>query len=110
MENEKAKRIPVDYRLDILVPSFIEAMGKVGAKGAKLYGEHNWKKSRLTGGDGPVNHMFKHLLDYIGEKEHKHFTDYHMHLASIAFNAMMEWWYSLEMRGGYYDQPDHDRD
>jgi hypothetical protein len=95
-KSQEAKRDPVGYRFDILIPSFIEAMAKIADYGAKKYGDLNWQKSRLSGANGPPNHMLMHLNQYMCEEDYDH-TEIGVgrkyHLAAVAFNAMMEWWY-----------------
>lgn len=92
----KAKRNPTKYRYDILMPEFIEALALIAAYGAEKYGEYNWQQSRLTGDKGPVNHMDKHLNAYKQRKPYDHLElskEPKFHLAAVAFNAMMEYWY-----------------
>ena len=91
-----AKRDPVSFRFDILDPEFLQALAAIADYGAKKYGDLNWHKSRLTGDKSPVNHMFKHLLQYQGEMKYDHpeiGSERKLHLAAVAFNAMMEFWY-----------------
>lgn len=102
---EVAKRNPTNLRYDILDPTFLEAMAAIADYGAKVYGDFNWHKSRLTGNKGPVNHIMKHLMQYQLSIEYDHpeievsskagagVAERRMHLAAIAFNAMMEWYY-----------------
>jgi hypothetical protein len=95
-----AKRDPVSYRFDILDPSFLRVMAKIADYGAKKYGDLNWHKSRLTGQASPVNHIMKHLTSYAGHEPYDHpeiGNHRKMHLAAIAFNAMMEFWYEEHM-------------
>jgi hypothetical protein len=92
----EAKRNPTPFRYDILDPSFLRTMAEIGHYGAEKYGELNWQKSRLTGEKGPVNHMYKHLGAYqLGlPYDHKEIgEERRIHLAAIAFNALMEYWY-----------------
>ena len=92
----EAKRDPVSYRFDILDPSFIRKMAEIAAYGANKYGDFNWHKSRLTREKGPINHMENHLNMYKNEIPYEHpevGDDKKIHLAAIAFNAMMEYWY-----------------
>lgn len=93
---ETAKRNSTSFRYDILDPEFLEVMAKIGHYGAEKYEELNWHKSRLTGEKGPVNHMYKHLGQYTRNKPYDHKEigeERKIHLAAIAFNAMMEFWY-----------------
>lgn len=95
-ERPEAIRDPVTYRYDVLLPSFLRMMARIGAFGAQKYGDLNWQKSRLAGDKGPVNHIMAHLTAYILREPYDHpevGTDRKIHLAAIAFNAMMEFWY-----------------
>ena len=96
MKKDSATRFPVDFRFDILDPEFILTLSKIGNHGAKKYGDFNYQKSRLTGINGAVNHMYHHLHKYQTNKLYDHEdvgTERKYHLAAIAFNAMMEFWY-----------------
>jgi hypothetical protein len=96
---ETAKRDAVSYRYDILDWDFIELMAKIASYGATKYGDYNWKRSRLTGEKGAMNHLMNHYRLYqIGRSyDHKEVgTNKSIHLAAIAFNAMMEYFYCKE--------------
>jgi hypothetical protein len=93
---KEAKRDSCEIRYDILDPDFEELMGKIADYGAKKYGDLNWHKSRLTGDKSPMNHIRKHLAAYLRNQPYDHTeigTHRKIHLAAIAFNAMMEFWY-----------------
>ncbi len=95
-DETEAKRNPSAYRYDVIAASFLEAMASIGAYGAITYGDFNWHKSRLEGDKGPINHIYKHLTSYREAMPYDHLEvgkDRKFHLAAIAFNAMMEWWY-----------------
>jgi Domain of unknown function (DUF5664) len=88
-------RNPVDFRYDILDPEFMHMLARVAHYGAEKYGDFNWQKSRLAGNKSPLNHLEYHLNQYRQQLEYDHFDGRHCwHLAAIAFNAMMEFWYS----------------
>ena len=94
-QEEVAIRHPQAIRYDILDPTFLEIMAKIADYGAKTYGDYNWQKSRLDGEKGPINHIYKHLTAYRLNKSYDHLeigSDRKIHLAAIAFNAMMEFW------------------
>lgn len=94
-ENE-AIRVERDVRFDILDPNFIEMLAKIAHYGAEKYGDFNWHASRLTGNKGPVNHMLKHINSYQKGEPYDHQElgkGSEWHLAAIAFNAMMEFYY-----------------
>lgn len=94
-EDAKAKRDDVIYRYDLLVPQFIEALAMLGSYGANKYGDRNWEQSRLTGGKGPVNHMYNHLVEFQMGTPHEFFGTSRGHLVAIAYNAMMEFFYNI---------------
>jgi|SRR6266853_1137432 len=96
---ESAKRDPIKVRYDILFPPFLDALAKIAHFGAEKYGDFNWTKSRLRGEKSPINHIYKHLSSYICDEHYDHLelgTERKWHLASIAFNAMMEFYYETE--------------
>lgn len=93
---EAATRIDHPLRYDILDPEFEEIMAMIADYGAKKYGDFNWHKSRLTGNRGPMNHIRKHWAAYMLNEPYDHpkiGTHRKYHLAAIAFNAMMEFYY-----------------
>ena len=93
---QEAIRNPTSVRYDILDPEFLEALAKIAHYGAITYGEFNWHKSRLTGDKGPINHIMKHIILYQQNRQYDHIevgNGHKYHLAAIAFNAMMEFWY-----------------
>ena len=95
-EKQKAQRLDLGIRYDLLLPEFLRAMARIGQYGAEKYGEPNYQKSRMTGKDGPPNHILAHLNRYMLREGYDHEaigTDRKYHLAAIAFNAMMEWFY-----------------
>lgn len=99
MEEKEAKRNSTNVRYDVIMAEFEKTLAQIGHYGAETYGDLNWQKSRLRGGKGPVNHIRKHLTDYrLGEPyDHPEIgTDKKIHLAAIAFNAMMEFWYESQ--------------
>jgi hypothetical protein len=92
----EAIRVSHPLRYDILDPAFLEALARIADYGAKKYGDFNWQKSRLSGDKGPINHIYKHLKSYRLNEPYDHpeiGTDRGMHLAAIAFNALMEFYY-----------------
>jgi hypothetical protein len=95
-KQEEAKRDSVEYRFDILYAPFIRRMAEIAAYGANKYGDFNWHKSRLDGEKGPINHLENHLNLYKDGKSYDHSevgVDKKIHLAAVAFNAMMEYYY-----------------
>lgn len=95
----KAKRDEKGYRFDILDPEFLRSLARIADFGARKYGEYNWHKSRMVGHADPCNHILDHLTKYKLNKPFDHATlgeHRKMHLAAIAFNAMMEYWYESQ--------------
>ena len=95
-QQTEAKRNSVKYRYDVIAATFLQAMASIGRHGADKYGDYNWHASRLTGDKLPVNHIYKHLISYQMGETYDHADvgiERKYHLAAIAFNAMMEWWY-----------------
>jgi hypothetical protein len=91
-----AKRDPSKVRYDILVPEFEHFMAQIANYGAEHYGDLNYQKSRLVGNQSPINHIREHLFQYLSSEPYDHpeiGTDRKIHLAAIAFNAMIEFWY-----------------
>lgn len=94
----KAKRNPIEYRLDLIPADVILEVSKVLANGAKKYGDNNWKQSRLTGENGPINHALKHILSYqagIPDDEDPEGIDPQIHLRHAITNLIFELYYEL---------------
>jgi hypothetical protein len=92
-KKEEATRHKVNYRYDILSPEFIHKMAQIAAYGGEKYGDYNFMKPGMTGDKSPVNHMYEHLNEYRQGNlyDHVDIGESHLiHLAAIAFNAMME--------------------
>ena len=93
------KRVPVTYRYDAIWPEFLKLMANIAGiadgKYAHLGGVFNYTKVRLSGEAGPINHIYEHLREYReGVPYDNHESgDLGYHLAAIAYNAMMEWYY-----------------
>jgi len=90
----EAIRDSVGYRYDVLYWNFIHAMAEIGHIGAEKYGDLNYQQSKLRRDKSPVNHMANHLRQYINGEKHDKLGDRKYQLAAIAFNAMMEFYYS----------------
>lgn len=99
------QRYPVNYRYDALEPEFLKLMARIGGiadmKYAHLGGLFNYKNYRLDGDKGPINHIYEHLRQYrTGERyDNDSSGDRMFHLAAIAYNAMMEFWYATSWDG-----------
>lgn len=101
-EKDLAIRNPVNYRYDILDPLFLELMSQIADYGAKKYGALNWQNSRLEGEKGAINHIYDHLKMYRNNENYDHKEigeSKSIHLAAIAFNAMMEFYWSRKEEG-----------
>lgn len=96
----EAIRNSQNIRYDILDPLFLECMAKIADYGAKKYGNFNWQKSYLTDDKGCINHIYKHLKSFRLEELYDHpeiaGEGKEMHLAAIAFNAMMEFYWVMK--------------
>lgn len=93
-----AKRDPVNVRYDLLDSQFEELLARIADYGARKYGDRNWQLSPLTGDKDPLNHMRKHYNDFVSGKPYDHpeiGTDRSIHLAAIAFNAMMAFYWEV---------------
>ena len=91
-----AKRDKRSFRYDIISGSFLYAMAQIANYGVEHYGEGNWMKSRLVGNSSPINHMMAHIVKYQQNEPYDHLeigAERRIHLAAIAFNAMMEYYY-----------------
>jgi hypothetical protein len=90
----EAKRVPVDYIYHQLNWDFIHGMATIAAYAATKYGSvQQYADSRLAGEKSPVNHMLRHMGQYITGENHDHFGNVESHLLAIAYNAMMEYYY-----------------
>lgn len=91
----QATRLPVDFRYDALNPAFLKMLARIGAYADEKYGSWaQYTQSRLTGEKSPVNHIHEHLRAYVMGEKYDHFDgDPRWHLAAIAYNAMMSFYY-----------------
>jgi hypothetical protein len=92
---DKPKRVPVDFRYDAINPEFLKCLAKIGAYADEKYGAwHQYTGTRLTGEKSPINYIYEHLRAYVMDEPYDHFDgDTRWHLAAVAYNAMMEFWY-----------------
>lgn len=91
----EARRNPVDYRYDAIDPEFLKMLAMIAAYAHEKYGRwDNYKDGRLDEDRGPVNHIYEHLRQYRSRETYDHFDGSNgWHLAAIAYNAMMEYFY-----------------
>lgn len=88
------KRHSVDFRFDALNWEFIKFLARIAHYAAGKYGSaEQYADGRLEGEKGPINHIYEHLRQYQAGEPHDHFGDPRAHLAAIAYNAMMEYYY-----------------
>ena len=89
------RRDKVDYRYDAIHPEFLKLLARIAAYAdAKYVSWVQYMRSRLTGDKAPLNHLKEHLRAYEMGERYDHFDgDPRWHLAAVAYNAMMEWWY-----------------
>lgn len=101
-ENETPQpvRLPIQYRYDLLDWEFIEAMAMIAHIGAEKYGERNWQKGRLEGDKSALNHAIKHLSEY-QQGIPNDYGPLPFHLAQVAFNCMMEFYWQVRKPGVY---------
>ena len=93
MENQP-KRAEVTFRYDSLNHDFIKMLAEIAYYAGIKYGSpEQYATGRLTGEKSPVNHIYEHLRQYQTGEQHDHFKDSRYHLAAIAYNAMMEYYY-----------------
>ncbi len=92
---KQTKRDPVDFRYDALNWDFIKMLAQIASYASGKYGSaEQYKHSRLEGEKSPFNHIQEHMRQYFFEGvDHDHFGDPRFHLAAIAYNAMMEYYY-----------------
>jgi dATP/dGTP diphosphohydrolase len=97
--SQEAKRNPQNLRYDILDPLFLEHLARIADYGAKKYGDLNWHQSHLEGDKSAINHIYKHLKSFRLEEPYDHQelgSGKEWHLAAIAFNAMMEFYWVMK--------------
>ncbi len=90
----QAKRVPVDYLYAKLNWDFIKMMAQIAQYAEGKYGAaEQYTESRLVGEKAPMNHVFEHARQYLVGEPHDRFGTVGFQLASIAYNAMMEYFY-----------------
>ena len=94
LEVPKAKRQQVDFQYHRLNWNFLRLMAQIADYAANKYGSvEQYADSRLIGEKSPLNHIPEHLRQYMAREPHDKFGDIKFHLAAVAYNAMMEYWY-----------------
>ena len=105
--SQEVKRVPVDYRYDAINPAFLKMLARIGMYADQKYGAWDqYTKTRLVGNKSPVNHIQEHLRAFVAGEKYDHFDgDVRWHLAAIAYNAMMEYFYTTKW--GHVRHPLH---
>lgn len=95
MNSDAAIRHKVPYRYDALNWDFIKMLAEIASYAGEKYGApEQYTTSRLEGDQSPINHIAEHLRQYVcGDRYDRFGGDPRYHLAAIAYNAMMEFWY-----------------
>lgn len=92
--DKKTTRNPVSYLYTKLVWGFIKHMAMIAVHAeAKYTKAEQYTHDRLIGQAGPLNHICEHLRQYLENETDDKTNSVEDHLASIAYNAMMEWYY-----------------
>lgn len=89
------KRHPVDFQYHRLNWQFLKMMGMIAHYADEKYGHtEQYTLGRLEGDKSPLNHISEHMRQYITDEPHDRFGNRSFHLAAIAYNAMMEFYYN----------------
>ncbi|MDE2099250.1 MAG: hypothetical protein KGL39_18495 [Patescibacteria group bacterium] len=95
----------MEYRF--LNPRFLEAMNEIGRYGFQKYGRESFQARQACGDRSRgeldrnrpeviADHAKEHFEAYLRGELHDHFATRGHQLAAVAFNAMMEFFYSVE--------------
>ena len=96
LERELAAK-PSPY--EFLNPDFLELMNDIGRLGHEKFGddaiEANGDRTRkLPRHQANMLHAYRHITAYEDGVKHDHFGDLKHQLAAVAFNCMLEFWFS----------------
>jgi len=88
-------RHPVKYRYEALNWDFVRLMAEIAHYAGEKYGvPEQYTGERLVGDRSPINHIYEHMRQFQVGELYDHFDgDPAYHLAAVAYNAMMEFWY-----------------
>lgn len=90
----KSQRNPVNYLYHLLNWDFIKMMAEIANYADQKYGSaEQYREPRLERDKSPLNHIPEHFREYVTGSSHDKFEDPRYHLAAIAYNAMMEYYY-----------------
>lgn len=96
-EEEKVKRVPVDYIYEAIHPGFLKGLARIAGYAAQKYGSwHQYLNARLTGDKSPINHAMEHIRAYRENEPHDKFGSVEMQLVAAAYNILMEYVYFLK--------------
>lgn len=104
--NEKpkeAKRTLVKFNYNALDPEFLFMLAEVAYIADEKYGDwEQYKDVRLKGNQSPISHIYHHLGNYRSGADYENLNGEFkrkkvFHLAAVAYNAMMEAWYCLNI-------------
>jgi hypothetical protein len=108
-DRREAVRYPVDYLYISLNWNFIKMMAQIAQYAEGKYGRaENYVDSELKRNRSPLNHIPEHLRQYLTGEPHDHFDSQAYHLAAIAYNSMMEYFYFVQRgneAGELYKEP-----
>jgi hypothetical protein len=91
LDDEKVKRVPVDYDYAAIHPEFWKGLARIAAYAAQKYGSWDqYLAARLEGEKAPLNHALEHIRLYSMGVPHDHFGDLKMQLCAAAYNLMIE--------------------
>lgn len=93
-DEPKVKRVPVSFLWSKLNWDFLKMLAEIAQYAEGKYGSaEQYTNARLENQASPINHIYEHLRQYQAGEPHDRFGDARYHLAAIAYNAMMEYFY-----------------
>lgn len=102
-DRRKVKRIPVTFLYNKLNWDFLKMMAEIAHYAEEKYGAaEQYTGAELVGEKSPMNHMAEHMRQYLVGEPHDRYGKVEYQLASIAYNAMMEFYY-FKCRGKLTD-------
>jgi hypothetical protein len=93
-DEPKVKREPVSFLWSKLNWDFLKMLAEIAQYAEGKYGSaEQYTNARLENQASPINHIYEHLRQYQAGEPHDRFGDARYHLAAVAYNAMMEFFY-----------------
>lgn len=87
-------RQPVSFDYQGLNWDFIKLKAEIAAYAKQKYGSvEQYAEVYPVGEQSPMNHIAEHMRQYLAREPHDKFGTLKHHLAAIAYNAMMEFYY-----------------